>query len=609
MRRSEATLHTHLTEDKANMAQPLDSGSPPHSDWQLLQRFSHYLKPHWKGILVALSSIPFTVGSTFILPWLIQHIWDDYLVVLKVDGLLFMVGLLAGTVLLGYIADSFYTFSLQKVGQLAIFSMRQDLFQHVLTLPRKYFDHHPVGVILTRLTSDMEALGESMAVGVLSILTDVLKTLALLIMLFYLSWELTLVLMLVMPLIYGVSDFLRSRLRQSYNLSRQALADSTSFLQECLNGIKTVQLYAAESNVQQQYKEKTGKFLHAQTRSNIYDSSLFSVIEGITSIALALLIWYGARKNLEGQLSIGIIVSFIDAVPRIFVPIRNFTQEISTFQRSMASMEHIDQLFCEGSETNPPTLNPTLEQQLQAFETLEFEEVSFRYDEQGPYILKGVSFLLKKGDRIAFVGATGSGKSTIVRLITQMYPHYQGTIKLNGLDIANIPRLRVLKMISMMQQDTYLFEETVQFNIALNRPGISSEDVIQAARYVYADTFIEQWPEAYDALISEGGTNLSAGQAQLIAFARAIAGKSELIVLDEATSAVDSITENFIEKAIEKVFHEKTVIAIAHRLSTIRNSDHIFVMKEGQIVERGTHEQLIQQQGVYAQLLKTLKQE
>ncbi len=433
--------------------------------------------------------------------------------------------------------------------------MRSDLYAHILSMPRSFFDQRPIGVILTRLTSDMEALNDSLAIGVLSIFTDFLKTIALLILLIILSWKLTLVVLLILPPIYFVSNFLRSRLRHYYNLTREALADATGYLQECLNGVKTIQLYAAEAKVRKQFEAKTRHFFKAQTHSNFYDAALFSVIEGITSIALALMLWYGAQQILTGLVSIGVLVGFINTLNRIFVPIREFTQQISVFQRSLSALENIDKLFREIPEdqdtadmpsypTNSRKYTPEeIMKRFQEFEELRFENVHFRYTEDGPWVLQGVSFIVRKGDRLAIVGATGSGKSTIVRILTRTYTRYQGSIKINGVELYEISRDHLQLMIAMMQQDSHLFEESIGFNIALNRPDVSPEKVKEAAKYVYAHTFIEFLPEKYDFKILEGGKNLSEGEGRLIVFARALAGESDLIVLDEATSSVDSVTE------------------------------------------------------------------
>ena len=591
------------------------------NDWELFQRFLVYVRPYWKSVVLGVATVPFSIAATLLLPWLLIQIIDEHVIPGDLDGLFRMVVLMAGAVAVGYFSDSIYTFSLQKTGQLAISEMRSDLYAHILSMPRSFFDQRPIGVILTRLTSDMEALNDSLAIGVLSIFTDFLKTIALLILLIILSWKLTLVVLLILPPIYFVSNFLRSRLRHYYNLTREALAGATGYLQECLNGVKTIQLYAAEVKVRKQFEAKTRHFFKAQTHSNFFDAALFSVIEGITSIALALMLWYGAQQILTGLVSIGVLVGFINTLNRIFVPIREFTQQISVFQRSLSALENIDKLFREIPEdqdtadmpsyaTNSRKYTPEeIMKRFQEFKELRFENVHFRYTDDGPWVLQGVSFIVRKGDRLAIVGATGSGKSTIVRILTRTYTRYQGSIKINGVELYEISRDHLQLMIAMMQQDSHLFEESISFNIALNRPEVSPEKVKEAAKYVYANTFIELLPEKFDFKILGGGKNLSEGEGRLIVFARALAGESDLIVLDEATSSVDSVTENLIQKAIERIFHDKTVIAIAHRLSTIRNSDLILVIDAGKIVERGSHAELMQLSGVYASLLETLEKE
>jgi ATP-binding cassette subfamily B multidrug efflux pump len=583
------------------------------NDWELFQRFLIYVRPHWKSLALGASTVPFSVGATLLLPWLIIRIIDDHVIPGDLDGMIQMVTFMGLTVAVGYFSDSIYTFTLQKTGQLAISAMRSDLYAHILSMPRSFFDQRPIGVVLTRLTSDMEALNDSLAIGVLSIFTDFLKTTALLVLLIILSWKLTLVVLLILPPIYLVSNFLRTRLRHYYNLTREALAEATGYLQECLNGVKTIQLYASEEKVQKDFEEKTKLFFTAQTHSNFYDAALYAVIEGITSIALGLMIWYGSQQILAGIVSIGVLVGFINTLNRIFVPIREFTQQISVFQRSLSSLENIDKMFREIPEDQDVELNSEkytteeLEKRFQNFEELSFENVHFRYTEDDPWVLQGISFTICQGDRVAIVGATGSGKSTIVRILTRIYTRYQGSIKINGVELSAISRDHLMRMIALMQQESYLFEESIAFNIALNREEITPEKIKKAADYVYANEFIEDLPEQYESKLLEGGKNLSEGEGRLIVFARALAGESDLIVLDEATSSVDSVTENLIQKAIERIFHDKTVIAIAHRLSTIRNSDLILVMDAGKIVERGSHDDLMGQNGIYAGLVETLE--
>ena len=555
-------------------------------------------------------AIPITVGATLVLPWLVIRIVDDHLMKDQFEGFSELVWASAGIILLGYVADAVYTFSLQKTGQIAIYELRKELYKHILSLPRIFFDQKPVGVILTRITTDLEALGESLAAGVLSVFTDLLKTIALLGVLIYFSWQLTLIILLVLPAIYIISNYLRVKLRLYYNLTREALALATGFLQECLNGVKTVQLYASERKVQKQYEVKTQHFLHAQSRSNFYDATLFSVIEGITSTAMALMIWYGAHEILDGNVTVGTLIGFINILNRIFVPIREFTQQLTVFQRAMSSLENIEKLFREKADValTDTELQNGITRKLDSFENLIFENVCFRYSPDSPYVLKGITFEVNKGEKIAIVGTTGSGKSTILRILTRTYTNYEGSIRINGVELSAIPRGELQRLIAMMQQETYLFEEKVGFNISLGRESVGSLEVEEAARYVYANKFIEQLPGKFDFQLLENGKNLSEGQARLIVFARAIAGKSDLFVLDEATSSVDSFTENLIQKAIGRIFEDKTVIVIAHRLSTIRHSTNILVISNGFIAERGDHTELVSLNGIYARLSQTLEQ-
>lgn len=578
------------------------------NDIQLLKRFSKYFLPHKKWIILSMAAIPFAIAATLLIPWLIVTIIDNYVMTADTSGFYLIIGGMGATVLMGYLADAIYTYSLQKVGQLSIMNLRTDLFEHSLKLPRSYYDKKPIGVTLSRITSDTESIGESMAVGVLAMFTDLLKTTALFIFLAYLSWKLTLLIVVILPPIYFIIGFLRKKLRTYFNRTRETLASATAFLQECLNGVKTVQLYAAEEKVLKRFDKKNKKFFKAQCKSNIYDATLFSVIDGLTSVTMALIIWYGTGQIFDGIITIGVLIGFINILTKIFIPIREFAQQIALIQRSLSALEHIEELISEKSEESNDDFDQSQMVNLQNFDSLVFEHVYFKYESSADWILNDVSFELKKGDKVAIVGATGSGKSTIIRLITKVYGNYKGSVRINGIELSEIPRTVLLKSIALMQQDIFLFNETIGFNISLNRNQIGPDEIEKAARFVYADEFINHLPEKYDYLIKGNGQNLSAGQAQLISFARALANESDLVLLDEATSSVDSVTENLIQKAIEKIFETRTVIAVAHRLSTIRNSDNILVMKDGIIVEHGNHEQLMEQNGYYVQLVDKLQQ-
>jgi ATP-binding cassette subfamily B multidrug efflux pump len=466
-----------------------------------------------------------------------------------------------------------------------------------------------MGETLTRLTSDLEAINDSLASGLLSMIRDLLITIALIIFLATISWELTLVSLIIAPPVYVVTKMLRRRLHEAYLQSRQVLSEGTGYLQECLQGIKTVQLYSAEQESQARYQGYTKAFYNTQSRSNLYDASLFSIIEGITTISMGLIIAYGATQIMAISISVGVLIGFIQTLDKIFVPIRDITSQIASIQRALAALEHIDSIFMQTVETaDDEQMTSDLKEtgfsnELDVFQSLEFNQVHFRYNDNSPYVLKNITFVLTHGQKIALVGSTGSGKSTILRLLTKTYDGYEGSIKLNGIELNLIPKYLLVKFFSLMQQEVFLFNKSIEFNISLDRESINKEQVVKAARYVYANEFIEQLPLTYDFIIEQNGNNLSAGQGQLLAFARAMASDSHVVLLDEATSAVDSLTEQLIQRAIDHVFEEKTVIAIAHRLSTIQHSDQILVLDKGCIVERGNHQQLRILNGFYARLL------
>ncbi|PKH03034.1 ABC transporter permease [Psychromonas sp. MB-3u-54] len=576
-------------------------------DLNYLKHFYHYASRYKKTTTIGLLMMPLSVAANVLFPWLVIQVIDEHLTPGKYAGLMFLIAAMVVVLIVNYIADGIYTYCLRMTGQKAVFDMRMALFGRILKLPRTYFDKTPTGVTLSRLTSDLEAIGESFVLGVLNLVKDSINTLAVLIFMFFINWQLALLVLLVFPPILLLTQYVRNRLREMYSITRSSLAKGTGFLQECLLGVKTVQLYGAEEEVESKYQGYTDDFLRAQLKTNKYDATLFSIITGITSITIGLIIWYGSGKVLEGVISLGVLIAFINTLEKVFVPLRDFTSQIAAIQRSFAAFEHIEELFEEALEEQGLTLLPanTLQEKLANFESLEFKNVRFRYGGKGPYVLDDISFKLNKGEQLALVGTTGSGKSTIIRIMSKNYMEYQGSILLNGIELSSIPKDSMLHLFSLMQQDVFLFEKNIQFNISLGASDISDNAVIDAAKYVYAHDFILGLPGQYQFELKKSGSNLSAGQAQLISFARVVAQGGQVMMLDEATSSVDSITENLIQKAIGRLFEEKTVIAIAHRLSTIRHSDQILVLSHGKIVEQGNHQNLLAMNGVYARLLKT----
>lgn len=574
-------------------------------DVQYLKHFLQFAKKYKRTAFIGIAMLPLTIITSLLFPWLIIQVIDVQLSNGNIDGLLEYVFYLVAVLIVSYVVDTTYSYNLRKTGQLTITDMRSVLFARVLKLPRSYFDNTPIGITLSRLTSDLETIGETFIQSVVGLVKDTLNTLALIGMMFYIDWKLTLIVLVVMPPVMYLTVFVRNKLRQMHLITRSTLARGIGFLQEALLGMKTVQLYRAEEAVEKRFKGYTDEFLRAQKKINKYDAILFSVISGVTSITIALMIWFGSEQVLQGSLTLGVLIAFINTLEKVFVPIRDFTSQIASIQSSFAAFDHIEELFVEPTEEQGRKLLPShqVEEQLRDFVSLEFKNVSFRYKPDAPYVLKDVSFVLEKGHQIALVGSTGSGKSTIMRLISKTYQNYEGSILLNGIELSDISMEDSAHLFSLMMQDVHLFEESVHFNIALGKEHVSREQVEQAARYVYADQFIQQLPDGYDFHLDKNGSNLSVGQTQLLSFARAVAQGGQVMMLDEATSSVDSITENLIQKAMQKLFKEKTVIAIAHRLSTVRHSDMILVLEKGEIVERGNHRQLVDHNGVYAGLL------
>ena len=558
--------------------------------------------------------LPISAVMASIPPWLIKVAIDDYLLPAANErnlapywpGLVKVASLAIAAVLIDYVTDAVYIASMQRVGQNLLAALRARVFAHTLRLPRAYFDSHPIGTVLTRITSDVEALGESLSSNALQLVIDVLKMVAFLIAMFLLDWRLTLALLLIVPLLMVVIRFFRVRIRIAFYEARHALSDATGWLQECLAGVKALQLFRAEASALQSYTRKNQRFLRAQNISNFHDAALYSIVESVTVLAMVVVLAFGASQVQFGILSLGVLVAFMEYIQRLFVPLKEFSQQLALLQRSMAALSHINQI-CETppavSEQHHLALKPSKE----GFHSLEFRQVRFAYTPQGEEILKGVNFSLQRGQTLAIVGATGAGKSSIVKLLMRAYEGYQGHILLNGRELKEYPAETLARLIAVVHQDVFLFQGSLAFNIAMEE--IPSQQIRQAAEYTKAAGFIERLKGGYQHQVLRGGSNFSAGQRQLLSLARAVAWESELIVLDEATSAVDSITEQAIQTAVHKLFQDRTVIAIAHRLSTIRSADSILVIDQGRVAESGSHETLLQQAGLYARLVSNLESE
>ena len=578
----------------------------------------HFIAYRWRFAAV-LALLPASAASAALVPYLLKVAVDDYLLPAVAAGdvepwrapLLALVAVASAVVALGYLADALYVRILQRTGHRLLAALRETVYRHTLRLPRSYFDRNPIGSVLTRVTSDVEALGESFAGNVLALFVDLLKTFAFLGMMFWLSWQATLVLLAMLPLLLVVMRFFQLRVRASFFLARQALSDATAYLQECLAGMKTVQLYAAEMKVHAAFERRNRRFYEAQNTSNFYDAMLYALVDGLTSLSLAVVLWYAAGALLTGVMTLGVLVAFMEYIQRLFVPVRELSQQLAILQRALAALDHIGGLLVEPldpAETVQPMRKaaapadgPQRTAGTSRFDRLDLEQVRFRYAPDGPEVLRGVDLSVRRGETVAIVGATGSGKSSIVRVATRAYGGYEGSVRLNGREVTTLDADEIGEIAAVVHQNVFLFPDSIAFNITLDRSD--RQTAIWAAKHVHIDEFICELPGGYDFKVAHGGANLSAGQAQLIAFARAVATRKDLIVLDEATSSVDSTTEEMVELALARLFETRTVIAIAHRLSTIREADRIVVLDAGQVVETGTHRELSARDGAYARLL------
>ena len=633
----------------------------------------HLSRYRWRFAAV-FALLPVSAGLAALVPYLTKVAVDDYLLPAVAAGelgalrepLVALVGLAAGVVVAGYVADALYVRIVQRTGHELLSALRETVYRRTLRLPRSYFDRNPIGSVLTRVTSDVEALGESLAGNALSLIADLLKTVAFLAMMFWLSWKATVVLLAMLPVLLIVMGFFQRRVRSSFLWTRRALSEATGHLHECLAGVKTVQLYAAEAKVLAAFERRNRRFYSAQNTSNFYDAILYSLVEGLTSLGLAVVLWYSAGALLAGTMTIGVLVAFMEYIQRLFVPVRELAQQLAILQRALGALDHIGGLLAEPLDPaepfepfepgaagrldrrQPDTVRsggghdragprseaggasrsagvsartraegraPTAAEgaifdghvrerdgfAAERFERLDLEGVRFRYAPHQPEVLRGIELGIRKGETVAIVGATGSGKSSLVRLIARAYGGYEGSIRLNGEEITSFDADRIGRMVSVVHQDVFLFHGTVEFNITLGRRNAAAAE--RAARLVQADDFIRALPGGYRFEVAHGGANLSAGQAQLISFARAVAADAELVVLDEATSSVDSMTEELIERALARLYETRTVIAIAHRLSTIRGADRIVVLDAGEVVEAGTHDELVAWAGAYARLV------
>ena len=487
---------------------------------------------------------------------------------------------------------------LQKIGQNIIHTVRQELYSHIQKLSSRYFDLTPVGKLVTRATNDVEALSEMYSGILVRLFRNVVKIIGLAAVMLILDWKLALISFVLLPVVAVLTVIFRIISRKTYRITRTRLTDLNTFLSENLSGMRIIQLFGREERKFEEFNDKNYKYYRAFYREMLVFAIFRPLIYILSVLSLMIVLGLGSRDVLNGIIPIGTLYIFAQYIQSFFEPIQELAEQFSTLQSSLASGEKIFTIMDEEAlvpEADQPVVLPEIKGRI------EFDHVWFAYDDEN-YVLRDVSFVIEPGQSVAFVGATGAGKSSILNLIGRYYDIQQGHIYIDGVDIRRLSKSKLRSAIGQMQQDVFIFEGTVESNIRLYNDEITPEEIRAAAEYVNASHFIERLPKGYEEPVSERGATFSAGERQLLSFARTLAHKPSILVMDEATANIDTETELLIQEALEKLMKGRTTIMVAHRLSTIQHADCIMVMHKGKIRERGTHQELLAQNGIYADL-------
>ncbi len=578
-------------------------------DGRLMRRLLEYLQPYRRSVGIALVAIAGHSLMQLVQPLLTRMAIDQHILTGNLTGLDRIVFGYAVILLGSFGLEYLETYTMQMMGQRIMFDLRRDIYAHLQRLDVRFFDRNPVGRLMTRVTTDVDALNDLFASGVISACRDVLTLVGIMAILTVMDWRLALVAFSVLPLIVIVTQWFRIHARASYREVRRWIARINSTLQENITGMTTVQLYGREPRNFLLFDEVNRQHRDANLDSIHYYAAFYPAIELIGASASAMIIWWGGGWAMEGTLTLGSLVAFLQYVQRFFRPISDLSEKFNILQSAMASSERIfDLLDTPVAVTDP---DPALAPRMHPTGSISFEHVWFAYRESD-YVLRDVSFTVEAGERVGIVGATGAGKTTLINLLLRFYDVSRGRVTVGGADVREMPLSRLRGLFGLVLQDVYLFSGTIRENIAFGQarsgPGTDHElpflprEIEDAARHVHADEFIARLPRGFDSPVAERGGTLSVGQKQLLSFARALAAKPEVLILDEATSSVDTDTELLIRDALKTLMRGRTTVAIAHRLSTVQDMDRILVFHHGELRESGTHQELLAMRGIYYRL-------
>ena len=573
-------------------------------DARLMRRLLRYLAPYWWLVGLAILILAAASATEIVGPWLTQVALDE--AIREGDGRLlsFLAMGYLGAIGLGFVLQYIHRILTAWLGQQIMYDLRKEIFKKLQQLDLRYYDRNPVGRLITRITTDVETLNELFASGIVTVFGDVFTLIFIVAAMLRMDWKLALVAFSVLPFVAWTAFVFRARVRESYRDIRVRLARINSFLHERFTGMRVVQLFSREEKDAQEHHRVSMDYLEAHLRSITYYALFFPVIELFTAIALALIIWSGGGSILEGTVTLGVVAAFLQFARRFFRPIQDLSEKYNLLQGAMASSERIFKLLDHeigvADPADPiPLPTPTRGE-------IEFRDVWFAYGDteegQPDWVLKGVSFKVDPGEKIAIVGHTGAGKTTLNNLLMRFYEPQKGTILLDGVPINEVSLRELRSRIGLVLQDVFLFSQDVAYNIRLGSHGISDTQIRKAARRVGADRIVNLLPKGYDQPLGERGSTLSVGERQLLSFARALAFDPSILILDEATSSVDSEIEAQIERATDEVMKGRTSLVIAHRLSTVQGVDRILVFHHGELRETGSHQELLDKAGLYARL-------
>ena len=561
-------------------------------------RLIAYMKPYAHWVIFALLLVLGLTAFDLYRPMLVGDAIDTFGANGDYDVIIATAIKYAAVLALSFVFNIAQTWILQKTGQNIILQMRKDLYRHIQSLGSRYFDITPVGKLVTRVTNDVEALNEMYSGILVQLFRNIVKIVGLAGVMLVLDVRLAAISFVLMPLVIGLTVLCQKIARNIYRLYRTRLTDINTFLSEHLSGMKIIQIFGRQERKFEEFHDKNKKLYKAFYREMLMYAVFRPLIYILSILSLMIVLWFGSRNVFDEIISVGTLYIFSNYIRSFFDPIQELAEQFSTLQSSIASAEKIFTVMDE-TEFIPEAANPKEPDKI--IGKIEFDHVWFAYDGEN-YVLKDVSFVINPGEKVAFVGATGAGKSSILNLIGRYYDIQKGHIYIDGIDIRQLSKKQLRSAIGQMQQDVFIFEGDVAYNIRLNDDDITDAQVKEAAEYVNASHFIEKLPQGYHEPVTERGATFSAGERQLLSFARTLAHNPSILVMDEATANIDTETEILIQEALEKLMDGRTTIMVAHRLSTIQHADCIMVMHKGRICERGTHRELLEQDGIYRKL-------